>query len=67
MPDKTGISRLRITRVGRRRIENVLSLGFLAEIELETFIEQLRKPGEFLFQVAGILLDYRIHGGKFHW
>ena len=62
MPDETGITRLRISQVGRRRIENVLILGCLAEIELETLIQQLRKPGEFLFQIAGILLDYRGHG-----
>ena len=32
--------------------------GFRAEIELEPFVQQLSKPGEFLFQVAGTLLGY---------
>jgi len=62
MADERGVGGLGLGKVGRNGLENIRIFCFLAKIELETEIQQLGKPGEFLFQVARILLDHWYHG-----
>ena len=62
MPDQPGVTGFGLAKVGRVDFEDVLVLGLLAEVELESEIEQTGEPREFLFEVARVLLDDRSHG-----
>ncbi len=62
VPDEASVGCIRRTEVGRRDREDVVDLRFLVEIQLEPRVEHPGKPGEFLFEIAGVLLDQKGHG-----